>query len=163
MTNTLPFADLTTATDEHWWRNAAVYQIYPRSFADSNGDGLGDLPGITSRIPYLRKLGVDAVWLSPFYPSALADGGYDVDDYRDVDPRIGTLAEFGELAGALHDAGLRLIVDIVPNHMSTSTPAKFRGSSPSRSTTRRRCCCSRSTSPTSSSTTSWSYLRTSVV
>src|SRR5450432_1693728 len=101
-----------------WWRQAVVYQIYPRSFADSDGNGLGDLRGVISRVPYLAALGVDAVWLSPFYPSALADGGYDVDDYRDVDPRIGTLAEFGELAGALHDAGLRLIVDIVPNHSS---------------------------------------------
>jgi alpha-glucosidase len=93
-----------------------VYQIYPRSFADSNGDGIGDLPGITSRVPYLKALGVDAVWLSPFYPSALADGGYDVDDYRDVDPRIGTLEEFAVMVAALHDAGIRVIVDIVPNH-----------------------------------------------
>ncbi|MCU1634109.1 MAG: glycosidase, partial [Micrococcaceae bacterium] len=80
--------------DPDWWRQAAVYQIYPRSFADSNGDGIGDLKGITSRIPYLKALGVDAVWLSPFYPSALADGGYDVDDYRDVDPKLGTLEDF---------------------------------------------------------------------
>lgn len=101
-----------------WWRQAAVYQIYPRSFADANGDGIGDLPGITSRIPYLVDLGVDAVWLSPFYPSALADGGYDVDDYRDVDPRLGTLADFDEMIAALHAAGIRLIVDIVPNHSS---------------------------------------------
>jgi alpha-glucosidase len=101
-----------------WWRQAAIYQIYPRSFADSNGDGLGDLPGITSRVGYLRELGVDAVWLSPFYPSALADGGYDVDDHRDVDPRIGTLAQFDDLVAALHAAGIRLIVDIVPNHTS---------------------------------------------
>ena len=76
------------------WRRAVVYQIYPRSFADSNGDGIGDLPGIALRIPYLRSLGVDAVWLTPFYPSALADGGYDVDDHRDVDPRLGTLVDF---------------------------------------------------------------------
>ena len=73
------------------WRTAVVYQIYPRSFADGDGDGIGDLPGVTSRVPYLQSLGVDAVWLSPFYPSALADGGYDVDDHRDVDPRLGTL------------------------------------------------------------------------
>lgn len=101
-----------------WWRQAAVYQIYPRSFADSNGDAIGDLPGITTRVPYLQTLGVDAVWLSPFYPSALADGGYDVDDYRDVDPKLGTLADFDDMVTALHEAGLRLIVDIVPNHTS---------------------------------------------
>lgn len=104
--------------DAAWWRQAVVYQIYPRSFADSNGDGIGDLPGITGKVPYLRELGVDAVWLSPFYPSALADGGYDVDDYRDVDPRIGTLEQFDELRAALRRAGIRLIVDIVPNHTS---------------------------------------------
>jgi alpha-glucosidase len=101
-----------------WWRQASVYQIYPRSFHDSNGDGLGDLPGITAKVPYLRKLGIDAVWLSPFYPSALADGGYDVDDYRNVDPRLGTLADFDEMTAALHEAGIKLIVDIVPNHSS---------------------------------------------
>lgn len=106
------------ASDPNWWRQAAVYQIYPRSFADRNGDGIGDLVGITSRVPYLAELGVDAVWLSPFYPSALADGGYDVDDYRDVDPKIGTLAEFDEMVAALHGAGIKVVVDIVPNHSS---------------------------------------------
>lgn len=105
-------------TDLDWWRQAAVYQIYPRSFADSDGDGIGDLPGITSRIPYLKSLDIDAVWLSPFYPSALADGGYDIDDYRDVDPRLGTLADFDTMASALHEAQIKLIVDIVPNHSS---------------------------------------------
>jgi alpha-glucosidase len=104
--------------DPNWWRQAAVYQIYPRSFADSNGDGIGDLRGITSRIPYLTSLGVDAVWLSPFYPSALADGGYDVDDYRDVDPKLGTLEDFDRMITALHAAGIKLIADIVPNHTS---------------------------------------------
>jgi alpha-glucosidase len=101
-----------------FWRTAVIYQIYPRSFADSNGDGIGDLPGITSRVPYLKSLGVDAVWLSPFYPSALADGGYDVDDHRDVDPRLGTLSDFDAMLGALHDADIKVIVDIVPNHTS---------------------------------------------
>ncbi|MDR1711688.1 MAG: glycoside hydrolase family 13 protein [Propionibacteriaceae bacterium] len=105
-------------TQPEWWRDAVVYQIYPRSFADLDGNTIGDLAGITSRVPYLAKLGVDAVWLSPFYPSALADGGYDVDDYRDVDPAIGTLAEFDELTAALHAAGIGVIVDIVPNHSS---------------------------------------------
>jgi alpha-glucosidase len=103
---------------DQWWRQAVVYQVYPRSFADANGDGIGDLPGILSRVPYLVALGVDAVWLSPFYPSALADGGYDVDDYRDVDPRLGTLADFDKLIAALHGAGIKVIVDIVPNHTS---------------------------------------------
>ena len=105
-------------SDPNWWRQAVVYQIYPRSFADSGGDGIGDLKGITSRVNYLASLGIDAVWLSPFYPSALADGGYDVDDYRNVDPKLGTLADFDEMIGALHAAGLKLIVDIVPNHTS---------------------------------------------
>jgi len=104
--------------DPNWWRQAAVYQIYPRSFSDSNGDGLGDLKGITAKVPYLSSLGIDAVWLSPFYPSALADGGYDVDDYRDVDPKLGTLEDFDAMAAALHRAGIKLITDIVPNHSS---------------------------------------------
>ncbi|MGZ4429737.1 MAG: glycoside hydrolase family 13 protein [Nocardioidaceae bacterium] len=105
-------------SDPTWWRQAVVYQIYPRSFADANGDGIGDLSGVLSRVPYLRDLGVDAVWLSPFYPSALADGGYDVDDYRDVDPRLGTLADFDAMVAALHEAGIKVVVDIVPNHTS---------------------------------------------
>ncbi len=108
----------TLPDDEAWWRQAVVYQIYPRSFADHDGDGLGDLVGIRSRVSYLADLGIDAVWLSPFYPSALADGGYDVDDYRNVDPRLGTLADFDDLLEALHRAGIRLVVDIVPNHTS---------------------------------------------
>ncbi|MGC0274595.1 glycoside hydrolase family 13 protein [Pseudactinotalea sp. Z1739] len=101
-----------------WWRQAVVYQIYPRSFADANGDGLGDLAGITGRIDYLADLGVEAVWLSPFYPSALADGGYDVADYRDVDPRLGTLGDFDAMLAALHARDIKIIVDIVPNHSS---------------------------------------------
>ncbi len=106
------------APDKDWWRHAVVYQVYPRSFADSDGDGIGDLRGVTSRVDHLRRLGVDAVWLSPFYPSALADGGYDVDDHRAVDPRLGTLDDFDTMLATLHDAGIRVIVDIVPNHTS---------------------------------------------
>lgn len=117
VTDTLVQSAATT-TDETWWRQASVYQIYPRSFADANGDGIGDLRGVTERVPYLASLGIEAVWLSPFYPSALADGGYDVDDYRDVDPKLGTLDDFDAMVEALHGAGIRVIVDIVPNHTS---------------------------------------------
>jgi alpha-glucosidase len=119
-TGTPPDSD--RATDADWWRQAVVYQVYPRSFADSNGDGVGDLRGLISRIGYLSALGIDAVWLSPFYPSALADGGYDVDDYRDVDRRLGTLADFDELVARLHAAGIKVIIDIVPNHSSNRHP-----------------------------------------
>lgn len=101
-----------------WWASAVVYQIYPRSFADANGDGMGDLPGITARLPYLRSLGVDAVWLSPFYKSPQADAGYDVADYRVVDPLFGALPDFDELLQNAHNLGLKVIVDLVPNHTS---------------------------------------------
>lgn len=109
---------MSLSLDKNWWRQAVVYQIYPRSFKDSNGDGLGDIKGITSKIGYLSSLSLDAVWLSPFYPSALVDGGYDVDDYRDVDPKLGSLADFDEMLTKLHEAGIRIFVDIVPNHSS---------------------------------------------
>jgi alpha-glucosidase len=105
-----------------WWRTAVVYQVYPRSFADANGDGIGDLKGIISRADYLKTLGVDAVWMSPFYPSELADGGYDVANYRDVDPKIGTLEEFDQLIHEFHERNIRVIVDIVPNHTSDQHP-----------------------------------------
>ena len=108
--------------DADWWRQATVYQIYPRSFADSNGDGIGDLAGVTSRIGYLAGLGVDAIWLSPFYPSALADGGYDVADYRNVAPELGTLDDFDALVAAAHAENIRVVVDIVPNHTSDLHP-----------------------------------------
>ncbi|KJK57946.1 glycoside hydrolase family 13 protein [Saccharothrix sp. ST-888] len=101
-----------------WWRDAVIYQVYPRSFADSNGDGMGDLPGIRSRLPYLRDLGVDAVWLSPFYASPQADAGYDVADYRAVDPMFGSLLDADALIRDAHQLGLRIIVDLVPNHSS---------------------------------------------
>ncbi|MFM8921496.1 MAG: alpha-amylase family glycosyl hydrolase [Candidatus Nanopelagicaceae bacterium] len=103
-----------------WWNEAVVYQIYPRSFQDSNGDGEGDLKGITSRLGYIKDLGVDAIWLSPFYTSPNKDGGYDVADPRDVDPRFGTLDDAKELFDAAHNLGLRVIVDIVPNHFSSA-------------------------------------------
>ncbi|WP_367281820.1 alpha-amylase family glycosyl hydrolase [Ilumatobacter sp.] len=102
-----------------WWRRGAVYQVYPRSFADANGDGTGDLAGIRSRLPYLEALGVDAIWISPWYPSPLNDGGYDVADYRDIDPRFGTLADAEELIADAHARGLRIIIDLVPNHTSS--------------------------------------------
>ena len=105
-----------------WWRTAVIYQIYPRSFADSNGDGIGDLNGITERLDALVSLGIDAVWLSPFYRSPQADAGYDVSDYCDVDPLFGTLADFDQLLARAHDLGLRVIIDLVPNHTSSGHP-----------------------------------------
>ncbi|WP_431946332.1 glycoside hydrolase family 13 protein [Actinacidiphila sp. bgisy167] len=110
-------SDQPAATAD-WWRDAVIYQVYPRSFADGNGDGMGDLPGIRERLPYLRDLGVDAVWLSPFYASPQADAGYDVADYRAVDPMFGTLHDADGLIRDAHRLGLRIIVDLVPNHTS---------------------------------------------
>ncbi|WP_409483449.1 glycoside hydrolase family 13 protein [Arsenicicoccus dermatophilus] len=108
--------------DAAWWRDAVIYQVYPRSFADSDGDGMGDLPGVTARLPYLRDLGVDALWLSPFYTSPQADAGYDVADYRQVDPTFGTLADAEAMIERAHELGLRVIVDLVPNHTSARHP-----------------------------------------
>ncbi len=107
-----------SAPGAEWWRQAVVYQVYVRSFADSDGDGVGDLPGITARLPHLRDLGVDAVWLTPFYRSPQHDHGYDVADYRDVDPMFGSLADADAMVAAAHDLGLKVIVDLVPNHTS---------------------------------------------
>jgi alpha-glucosidase len=101
-----------------WWRDAVIYQVYPRSFADSDGDGIGDLPGITGRLAHLRDLGIDAVWLSPFYPSPQHDAGYDVADYRAVDPLFGDLAAADKLITEAHGLGMKFIVDLVPNHTS---------------------------------------------
>lgn len=103
---------------EDWWKQAVVYQIYPRSFKDVDGDGIGNINGVTEKMGYLQELGIDAIWLSPFYLSDLADGGYDVIDYKDVDPRLGTMEDFDTMVEAAHQAGLKVIVDIVPNHTS---------------------------------------------
>jgi alpha-glucosidase len=113
-----PRTSETAAGAVPWWRHAVIYQVYPRSWADGNGDGVGDLPGITRRLPYLRDLGVDAIWISPFYVSPMADAGYDVADYRQVDPVFGTLEDADTLIATAHDLGLRVIVDLVPNHTS---------------------------------------------
>ncbi len=103
---------------EQWWRSAAIYQVYIRSFADGNGDGIGDLDGVRAQLPYLAELGVDAIWFNPWYPSPMADGGYDVADYRDINAAFGTLAEAEKLIADAHGYGLRIIIDIVPNHCS---------------------------------------------
>jgi len=105
---------------DDWWRTAVIYQVYPRSFADADGDGVGDLPGITHRLPALADLGVDAIWLSPFFTSPQADAGYDVADYCDVDPLFGTLADFDAMRATAHELGLRVIIDLVPNHSSSA-------------------------------------------
>jgi alpha-glucosidase len=103
---------------QQWWRDAVIYEIYIRSLADGDGDGVGDIAGIRSRLPYLRDLGVDAIWITPWYRSPMADGGYDVADYRDIDPLFGTLADAEDLIRETHEHGMRLLVDIVPNHTS---------------------------------------------
>ncbi|TMR24051.1 glycoside hydrolase family 13 protein [Nonomuraea turkmeniaca] len=102
-----------------WWRGAAIYQVYLRSFADGNGDGVGDLAGLRSRLPYLKDLGIDAIWLNPWYPSPMADGGYDVADYRDIEPVFGTLTEAERFIEEAHELDIKVIIDVVPNHSST--------------------------------------------
>ncbi|RYD47754.1 MAG: alpha-amylase, partial [Sphingomonadales bacterium] len=109
-------------THTEWWQSAVIYQIYPRSFQDSDGDGVGDLPGIERRLDDLKALGVDAIWISPIFPSPMADFGYDVADYCNIDPRFGTLEDFDKLLKATHDRGLKLLLDLVPNHTSSEHP-----------------------------------------
>ncbi|WP_337471234.1 alpha-amylase family glycosyl hydrolase, partial [Mitsuokella jalaludinii] len=107
-----------TEEQKAWWKEAVIYQIYPRSFQDSNGDGIGDLPGITRRIPYLKKLGVDVIWLSPIYQSPNDDNGYDISDYRAIMKDFGTMADFDTLLKTAHEAGIKLVMDLVVNHTS---------------------------------------------
>jgi oligo-1,6-glucosidase len=108
--------------EKKWWQSAVVYQIYPRSFADSSGNGVGDIPGILRRLDHLEYLGIDVLWLSPVYPSPMDDGGYDISDYEDVDPEFGTLADLDELIAALHERGIKIIMDLVVNHTSDEHP-----------------------------------------
>ena len=101
-----------------WWKNAVIYQIYPKSFQDSNGDGIGDLPGIISRLDYLQKLGIDAIWLSPIYKSPGIDNGYDIADYEAIDPQYGTMQDMDRLISEAKKRGIRIIMDLVVNHTS---------------------------------------------
>lgn len=118
----MPQSFPVSSPGQEWWRSAVIYQIYPRSFADGNGDGMGDIPGITSRLASLAELGVDAIWSSPFFKSPQKDAGYDVSDYRDIDPLFGTLADFDNLVAQAQNHGIRIIVDLVPNHSSIEHP-----------------------------------------
>ena len=108
--------------DRDWWRHGIFYQVYPRSFQDSNGDGVGDIRGVIQRLPYLRSLGIDAVWLSPIFPSPMADFGYDISDYTGIDPLFGTMDDFDALVETAHENGLKVILDLVPNHTSDQHP-----------------------------------------
>jgi len=129
-------SNAAASVEPTWWQSGVVYQIYPRSFQDTNGDGIGDLEGITRRLGYLVRLGVQAIWISPFYPSPMKDFGYDVSDYTGVDPIFGTLDDFDRLVAAARECGLRIIVDWVPNHTSDQHPW-FQASRSSRSDPRR--------------------------
>src|SRR3954466_2783714 len=108
--------------NSRWWQQAVIYQVYPRSFQDTNGDGVGDLRGILQRLSHFSELGVDALWLSPIFRSPMADFGYDISDYTDIDPLFGTLGDFDRLLEALHSHGIKLILDLVPNHTSDQHP-----------------------------------------
>jgi alpha-glucosidase len=140
--------------EPRWWQRGVIYQIYPWSFMDSNGDGIGDLPGIRSRLDYLVWLGVDAIWISPIYPSPMADFGYDVSDYRDVDPRFGTLADFDALLAEAHRLGLKVILDYVPNHTSDQHPW-FRAARSARDSSRRDFYIWRDAAPGGGPPTNW--------
>ena len=103
---------------QKWWQRSVVYQIYPRSFMDSNGDGIGDIPGITKRLPYIKELGVDVIWLSPVYQSPNDDNGYDISDYQAINPEFGTMEDFDEMLETAHSLGLKIVMDLVVNHTS---------------------------------------------
>lgn len=115
-------AEISISADRDWWRGAIIYQIYPRSYQDSNGDGIGDLTGIAERLPYIASLGVDAIWISPFFTSPMKDFGYDVSDYRDVDPIFGSLADFDQVIETAHSLGVRVMIDLVLSHTSDQHP-----------------------------------------
>ena len=115
-----------------WWMSGILYQIYPRSFQDSNSDGVGDLRGVVERLPYLIELGVDALWLSPIFPSPMDDFGYDISNYTGIDPLFGTLADFDALIAAAHESGLKIILDLVPNHTSDRRKPQFEDQSEAR-------------------------------
>src|ERR1700719_1631698 len=119
-----------------WWQYGVIYQIYPRSFRDANGDGIGDIKGIAEKLDYCASLGVDALWLSPIYPSPMADFGYDISNFTDIEPIFGTLAEFDALLAAIRQRGMRLILDFVPNHTSDEHPW-FKDSRSSRASSKR--------------------------
>ena len=112
-------ARMSNDTESPWWRRGAFYQVYIRSFADGNGDGTGDLAGLRSRLPYLQRLSIDAIWVNPWFPSPLNDGGYDVADYRDINPAYGTLEEAKALIAEARERDMRVMVDLVPNHTSS--------------------------------------------
>src|SRR5438874_10527304 len=112
------FPTAFAAQPDEWWKHAVFYEIYPRSFADSNNDGLGDLNGITSKLDYLRSLGIDAIWLTPCYPSPQVEFGYDISDYRNIDPKYGTLADFDKLVAEAKKRNIRIVMDLVLNHTS---------------------------------------------
>jgi hypothetical protein len=118
----VPRAAKSPAAAVHWWQTGIIYQIYPRSFEDSNWDGVGDLPGILRRLDHIVELGADAIWLSPIFRSPMADFGYDISDYTDIDPLFGSLDQFDELLAAAHGRGLKVLLDLVPNHTSDQHP-----------------------------------------
>jgi glycosidase len=115
-------SDIMQIAQPPWWQTATIYQVYPRSFQDSDGDGVGDLRGLASRLYYLAELGIDAIWLSPIFRSPMKDFGYDISNYVDIDPVFGTMADFDTLLAAAHEQGLRLLLDLVPNHTSDQHP-----------------------------------------